>query len=543
MSKESSNSQKRRRDRDSSPSSRKKNEKAPFAQIAPSPDAEETRLANLLFGVSDPVASKTEIHTDKPVVPVPQAKKAPVWVDDDEVDVDLLAVSRTKKLRVDENDITVNLGDYETRLRGQLAKAAADVGEDLTWATSTKKQRADERAEKKRAKKAVLDEDDLSSSDEEEIGSDTEDLLTSALPIMGTSSALEPGTLGITRLRDANIRDPARSTIRACGFHPKGAEAGSVYMTGSTDCKLRFYRIDGKENSKLLSVHLPDLPVASAAWLGDGSEVIATGRRPYFYTYDMNAGKLNKIPRIIGRSETSLESAVVSPGHPSSSSSMIAFLGKDGTTILTSAATKQWIGNLRQPGTVRAAAFSRGSTSGAGGAGPLDYPELLTIGSYGEVYKWDLRTLKCLSKHKDEGNTGGTAIAVRPDGKGYAVGSQMGVVNIYNEECDAPQAPKGIFSVVQQPKPTKTLMHITTAIDHLNYSPDGAILLASSQRLKDSLKMIHVSSGTVFANWPTQRTPLSYVTACAFSPGGAYLTIGNDKGRALLYRLHHYNRA
>ena len=37
-----------------------------------------------------------------------------------------------------------------------------------------------------------------------------------------------------------------------------------------------------------------------------------------------------------------------------------------------------------------------------------------------------------------------------------------------------------------------------------------------------------------------QGTPLHYVSAVAFSPSSGYITIGNDRGKALLYRLKHY---
>lgn len=48
---------------------------------------------------------------------------------------------------------------------------------------------------------------------------------------------------------------------------------------------------------------------------------------------------------------------------------------------------------------------------------------------------------------------------------------------------------------------------------------------------------------STFSNWPTDRTPLGYVASAAFSPHSGYLAIGNDKGKALLYRLNHYERA
>jgi U3 small nucleolar RNA-associated protein 18 len=51
---------------------------------------------------------------------------------------------------------------------------------------------------------------------------------------------------------------------------------------------------------------------------------------------------------------------------------------------------------------------------------------------------------------------------------------------------------------------------------------------------------VHIPSCTVYQNWPTPRTPLHYVQSLAFSPHSGYLAVGNDKGRALLFRLNHY---
>lgn len=69
------------------------------------------------------------------------------------------------------------------------------------------------------------------------------------------------------------------------------------------------------------------------------------------------------------------------------------------------------------------------------------------------------------------------------------------------------------------------------------------VLAMSSRQLQDSLRLVHVPSRTVFANWPTPRTPLSYVHSLAFSPNGGLLAVGTRKGRALLFRLNHYTSA
>jgi U3 small nucleolar RNA-associated protein 18 len=65
----------------------------------------------------------------------------------------------------------------------------------------------------------------------------------------------------------------------------------------------------------------------------------------------------------------------------------------------------------------------------------------------------------------------------------------------------------------------------------------------SSYRKRDQLKLLHVESATVFSNWPTLKTPLHYVKSLAFSPHGGYIGLGNDRGKVLIYRLRHYERA
>ena len=67
--------------------------------------------------------------------------------------------------------------------------------------------------------------------------------------------------------------------------------------------------------------------------------------------------------------------------------------------------------------------------------------------------------------------------------------------------------------------------------------PDQAL---ASRMKKDSMRLLHVPSMTVFSNWPTGRSPLHFVHCLDFSPSGGFLAIGNARGKVLLYRLHHY---
>lgn len=171
---------------------------------------------------------------------------------------------------------------------------------------------------------------------------------------------------------------------------------------------------------------------------------------------------------------------------------------------------------------------------------------LLTSGGDGEVYHWDVRTRRCLYRTRDEGCVKSSAIDVSMDGRYFATGSDSGVVNVYNggrlgADDEPVNEPRGLFST--SPSPLKTIMNLTTVADTVRFNPDGQILAIASRMKKDSLRLVHLPSGTVFQNWPTARSPLQFVHSLDFSPGGGFMAVGNAKGKVLLYRLHHYEHA
>lgn len=79
--------------------------------------------------------------------------------------------------------------------------------------------------------------------------------------------------------------------------------------------------------------------------------------------------------------------------------------------------------------------------------------------------------------------------------------------------------------------------------DVLQFNHDSQILAMASSRKKDALKVVHVPTMSVFQNWPSDRTPLHYISSLDFSPNSGYLAIGNARGKVLLYRLNHYTQA
>eukprot|EP00639_Heterosigma_akashiwo_P014222 CAMPEP_0206361786 /NCGR_PEP_ID=MMETSP0294-20121207/570_1 /ASSEMBLY_ACC=CAM_ASM_000327 /TAXON_ID=39354 /ORGANISM="Heterosigma akashiwo, Strain CCMP2393" /LENGTH=137 /DNA_ID=CAMNT_0053806739 /DNA_START=797 /DNA_END=1210 /DNA_ORIENTATION=- len=127
------------------------------------------------------------------------------------------------------------------------------------------------------------------------------------------------------------------------------------------------------------------------------------------------------------------------------------------------------------------------------------------------------------------------ALAAAAAGGYLAVGAESGVVNIYQQRLGSDMSRK--------PDHLKAVMNVTTEIDSLCFNQDSQMLAIGSRMVKDSVKLVHLPSCTVFQNWPTARTPLGYASSIEFSPNGGLLAIGNAKGRVLLYRLKHYQNS
>ncbi|KAE8669888.1 U3 small nucleolar RNA-associated protein 18-like protein [Hibiscus syriacus] len=188
-----------------------------------------------------------------------------------------------------------------------------------------------------------------------------------------------------------------------------------------------------------------------------------------------------------------------------------------GYILLVSSKTKELIGTLKMNGTVCSLAFAD------------DGNRLLSSGSDGEVYHWDLRMRTCFHKAVDEGCINGMALCTSPNGRMFAAGSDSGIVNIYNRDD----------FLGGKRKPIKTVENLTTKVDFLKFNSDAQILAICSTMKKNSLKLIHVPLFAVYSNWSPLNKNLHYPWCLDFSPGGGFTAVG----KVLLYKLHRYNHA
>lgn len=128
---------------------------------------------------------------------------------------------------------------------------------------------------------------------------------------------------------------------------------------------------------------------------------------------------------------------------------------------------------------------------------------------------------------------GATNIATSPCGKYLAIGSQSGIVSIYDDSCWS-------SAIV---KPVKEVNNIHTSISSMAFNSTSEILAMASEVSKNAIKLVHLKSLTAFSNFPINvdlAKSSNKIKLIDFSPNSGYLMTGNMNGKAPLFRLHHY---
>lgn len=438
------------------------------------------------------------------------ATPATVWFDPDDakLKVDLRARNMTKKLQRTDEETKVSGVEYEQRLREQFHKLHGNA----TW------------AEKKEVPAANA------WSDEED---ETIEQPASSAKLTGVADAaggpLRPTELSMTRLSDIPISPGCKlgaAVVQALQFHPNS----ELLLAAGLDKRLQLFGVDGDENAKVSSYHIKNFPIQEASFTPDGSQILVTGLGNKMWALDVPtstwlAVDCNLSPQAQSRlyGLTVGPNAVDSPGLRSSQ--MYVTLGQSGSVLVCDVQSKLPIRTFRMSTNGVSAAFSPNSDS------------LWTADQEGGLYEWDLGTGRCRQKARDPWATKVrciamsrvTAFAPTPM---LAVGTDSGNVDFF--DTSGSQLPK---------EPTRSFANIRTRVTGLTFHKDGELFAATSKWTDDCLKMVHMGTGTTYQNWPTSRTPLNKVSAIEFSRHNGLMAIGNERGRVLLYRLSHYEKA
>ncbi|XP_047126211.1 U3 small nucleolar RNA-associated protein 18 homolog isoform X1 [Hydra vulgaris] len=432
---------------------------------------------------SDKMSLNDQYQESFPIQLNKKKELKPAWVDEDDKEVCIsLDKKSLKRYKKSANEDQVNGLKYQERLKSHFEK----VQPVPSWAE-------------------LNDEKYL----ENEESNDDDYLSNSSRSLLKKSEKLSKGFIDIVRVKDLNSTQPSNACITSLQFHP----TAKIAFTSSLNKRLNMFQVDGRENASLQSIFIDNFPIYCARFISNGNRIVLSSRRKFFYNYDLNSGQVLKIPELRGREDLSLENFEVSPDGE-----IIAFLGESGYINMVSSKTSQYMYSLKMNGKVLSAGFSSDSS------------KLYTTGRDGEVYVWDLKSRRCQQKFVDDGSTKSTSLSVSNNGAYIAVGSNSGVVNVYN----------GTGSIERNPSPLKAVLNLTTKIDRILFNPTSEILTFSSPQSRNALRMVHLPSLTTFSNWPTEKQTLGRISCMNFSPLSGYFGIGNEMGKALLFRLKNF---
>ncbi|KAJ9452458.1 U3 small nucleolar RNA-associated protein 18-like protein [Diplonema papillatum] len=369
--------------------------------------------------------------------------------------------------------------------------------------------------------RAERDDDDASEdgiSDEEAWD---KDLYTSTHPVVDGGKVLPSRDLDYQLVQDGNKAEPSEAALRAVQFHPLNA---NLLMTASPDYRLRLFQTDGVTSLKLQTLTFKDLAVRAAQFNSVGSKIVCTASRPQYAVVDVQTSQVTMVKGFSKEERNLSKFSILSENASPLPTDCAAFCSHTGSVHVVSLTTHNALFSLKGDGPCFAAASGMNAPN-----------QLYTIGG-SKVYVWDVRTRRPLRVHEDEGSTLCTALTVSE--KHYAVGSSNGVVNLYSIP-----GTWGADPVAAPPVPDKAFMSLATEVSILKFNSTGELILSGSEKKKDAARLLHVPSLSTFANFPRIGHHYRKPTCGDFSPNSGLMCLGNDRGRALMFRLNYYTEA
>ncbi|KAL1518268.1 hypothetical protein ABEB36_001914 [Hypothenemus hampei] len=461
------------------------------------PDSDDrTKFQNLLFDYASRNTLTTseaflEHFDDIPEGPTPDSgvesigsaesdsmsPRRPAWSDEDDLGIDVGEALNSQRRKLPLGGINERSNNYSVLLKNKFQSIVGTPN----WA---------------KIKRKIEDSND-------------EILTTVGFTSKAPRMSLPAGSLEFKKVKDLNSQSYNEGPfINAIEFHP----TSSVGLVAGNKGVATLFACDGNKNSKLHSIAFEHFPILCAKFIKNGDEAILGSRQGHIFIYDLMAAKAlryNLPPGV-----TQCKNFVPSPN-----SQFFAVAGKWGEVHLMSGISKEKIATLKQDGEVTALKYNAN--------GDL----LFGHSDNGEVTIWDINMRRVRHKFMDEGCLHGSALAISSSDQFLACGSAQGVVNLYGME----DALKN-----KLPKPRKTIMNLTTSIKGLEFNCTSELLGLAAADIKNSVKLFHIASGTVFSNFPPFQSKLGLVNCINFTPGSGFFALGNQKSVVSLFRFKHY---
>lgn len=323
------------------------------------------------------------------------------------------------------------------------------------------------------------------------------------------STHLPKDYLEIKRFPKINSETGNEGPVISCvEFHPKM----SVALVAGQSGVVSLFSVGGDDNSKIHSFKLKKFKINTAQFTPNGSDTFISSKLNHSYCiYNLVKAEpqLVQLPKIVKK-------PIIF--HMSSNGKYIATSAGYDEVYLISTESRELLRSLKHNSTVNSLSFS------------YNCEQLFCYGVQGEVNIWDLSTFRVIKKFYDHGCVTASCITTSPCGKLLATGSGEGIVNVYDTDSLTTSAPI----------PLKTISNLRTKVTGLRFNATSEILATSSGYYPNAVKLVHLPSYHVFANFPKQSSNLYQVDSVNFSPNSGYMAIGNNKGCAYLYRLKYY---
>lgn len=504
---------------------------------------EEARLEKLVFGEASFLSRNEFLHLDSK-----DMEELDSGLEEDELEtaggevegvMDTVMASEKSNRRLseskkklqpawqDEEDLskrfrTAAVGSGSSPSRPPTRRHCGLVDTNLMWARLNRNTRGRSTHHEGTSDSEDSDDEQSGDSDDGDILRHCGDLFqrrrTVASVQLGTrDGAIPGGSIHFKKVHSLNnetyVEGPLISDVR---FHPTSSVAAVAGISGIAS----IFQVDGRNNSKLASVQFERYPVHCARFSTDGSELLVGSKsHPHFFSYDLLEGRTTKMLTNQCLEQTNTKNFEMSP-----CGRFIALAGRWGAAHILTSRAKEWVTTFHMTGDISSMCFSP------------DGSQLFTFGESGEVWVWDMGSRVCIHRFADEGSFGGSSLAVSPSGRFIACGCQTGLVNLYDRD----EAFKSAAGGCARPSPIYTISNLVTSITTLRFDPTSELLVMASADKADAIKMVHLPSRSVYCNFPGRNPKISRPLCVDISPHGGYLTIGNSKGTALLYRLDHF---